>query len=143
MSANVSVVLSIDLGAFFALACQQVLAHLPIHGCLQRIFHGQRSAIYEEQIWHVFRARHASKGFHKFGHIGRIDVGVRRLIEGNVVDALQKPGLMQFRMVVRDGLAGEEGVEIEILAPGLGISQVRAVRTQQVDRSSASHRTWQ
>jgi len=116
-----------DLASQLAPAGRQVLAHLPVERGLERVFHRQRAAVYEEQVGHVGRLRHAGERLDELGHVGGVDVRIGRLVQRHLADALQEAGRAHLRVVVADRLAGEVGVEVEILAARCFIAQVRPV----------------
>src|SRR5687767_15174840 len=106
-----------DFSAPFSSSCCQVLPNFPVHGRLQGVFNGQRSAIDEEITLQRREASYAMEGIHKCRVVTRINVRVGDLRfrgDGKIVANL---GKIEVRMVVADRKRAVETVEINELAP--------------------------
>ena len=123
-----------DLRAVLGLVSPaEVLAHLPVERGLHRVIVSQRASLDEEHVL-LMRRRdgHAGEGVDELGHVSRVNVGVRRLVDGRVGDAVAELEVVQPGMVVADGAGGEVGEEIEHGAAALRVEDPRSLGLSQV-----------
>ena len=123
-----------DLRAALGLhALREVLAHFPVEGRLDRVLDRQRAAFDEEHVLGEGRGHgHAREGLDELGHVGRVDVGVGRLVHGGVGDAVAELGIVEARVVVADGAGGEIGEEVEHRPPALRVENPRSLGLSQI-----------
>ena len=122
-----------DLGAELAAAGRQVLADLPVEGCLQGVLDCQRAAVDQEQILEGRSHRRAPEGVDKVRELGGVGVGVRRFAERRAEEALLGRLGLQRRVAEAQGQAGEEAVEVQVLRARDGVDDPAAVALGEVE----------
>jgi hypothetical protein len=84
-------------------------------------------------VLHLFRLCQPPEGVYEIGHHRRVEVGVRRVVDGHLAHVPLELGIVDARVVVADRVGGEVAEEVEVLVPGGGIHQVRGVRFLEID----------
>jgi hypothetical protein len=107
-----------DLRALLALnALREILADLPVECRLERVLDAEGAAFDEEHVF-VQRRRNGQsrKRFDELGHVGGVDVRVRRFVDRRVRDAIAKLRRVHLRVVVADRYRREVREEVEHVA---------------------------
>jgi hypothetical protein len=122
-----------DFGPALAASGGEVLPDLPIHGGLEGVLDGQGAAFDEEVTLKGRHAHHAGEVTDKSGVLNSIDIRVGHFDLGGG----EKVGLdfraVEVGMVEANGLRGVEAVEVNQLAAGSGVNEVRAVAAGEVE----------
>ena len=98
-----------------ATAVRRVVAALPVERGLQRVLDGQRPALDEEQVRQRGVAEHARERLDEVREVRRVDVGVRRLVDGHLDQLGHEVGVVDQRRVVHaQWRGGEEAEQVEM-----------------------------
>ena len=116
-----------DFRAALTATSSNVFAHLPIHRGLESVLDGERAAFDEEVALESRMCDDAGEGFDERGVLRRVNIRVGHLHLGGAKQVRLHVGAAEVGMVVADGLRRVEAVEVDELAPGCGIYEVRAV----------------
>src|SRR5690606_35703493 len=90
-----------------------------VERALQRVLHGERAALDEEQVRQLGVAEHPAEGRHELGEVGGVDVGVRRLVRGDAAQLGEELRVVPERVDPQRG-GREERVEVQVPAAGPG-----------------------
>ena len=110
-----------------------VPAHLPVEGRLERVLDAQRAALDEEGVAHVGGHRQAAEHVHEPRELDAVEVGQRRLELRDPVQDLEELGVLHSGVVVAEGVRGEEGAEVEDVAPRAGVVHPGAAALLEVE----------
>jgi len=122
-----------DFGADFSAAGGQVLANLPVHGGLERVFDGEGAALDEEVSRQFGEADDAGEGVNEAGVLGRVDVGVGDLEQGGIEQVLADVGPVEVGVVEADGYGGIETVQVEEGTVVVGVVESAASAAGRVE----------
>ncbi len=105
-------------------ACLLVAPALPVEGDLERVLHGERTALHEEQVRKLGDAEHAGEGVHEARHRLGVDVRVARLVQRCGEEVVAEPLVLGQRgMVHAQGVRGEEREHVEVRRAVPGVHQ--------------------
>ena len=110
--------------AFGLVSATKILADLPVERRLECVLDAEGAAFDEEHML-VERRRNGQTGerLDELGHVRRINVGVRRLVDGDVGQFLAKLRRIEARMVVSDWAGREVREKIEDSSATFGVEQ--------------------
>ncbi len=110
-----------------------IAAHLPVEGGLERVLDPERPALDEEGVLQVRRLRQAAEDVDEPRVLDVVEVGERGLELRRPAQHRLEPRILELRVVVADGVRGEEGAEVEDLAPAARVVDPHAVAALEID----------
>src|SRR5438105_2657880 len=122
-----------DFRAAFPKAGSQILAHFPIHGRLERVFHGHRASLDKEVALQWGEAHHPVEGLHELGVRMGINIRIGHFGRGGREQILLHSWTLKIGMVIADGERTVKTIKIEQLTPADLIHQVAPLALFQID----------
>jgi len=119
--------------AFLLVTLLEVLADLPVERRFQRVLDPQSSALDKEDIRHRGGHRDALEDFEKLGLLGCVDIGIRRLVDGNVGKLLQKFRRRHFGVIQSHRRRRNKCEEVEIALPVFGIDNISTAALLEIN----------
>src|SRR6185436_9637582 len=113
-----------------------ILAHLPVHGRLQCVFHRQRAAIDEKVTLHSGQAHHPMKRANEHGEVFRIDVRIGDLCACRIRQVLLHFSSIELRMIEPDRQRTKETVEVEETPSAGRIPKIGTAAFREIDYDS-------
>ena len=111
-----------------------VAAGLPVEGGLERVLDGQRAALDEEGPRQLVLAQHAVQRAHELRVVGRVDVGVRGLVERDLQQLIAEVRVVRERGVVHPEGAGRvEREHVEVARAVARVDQPRTAAARRVE----------
>ena len=111
----------------------QVLPHLPVERGFQRVLHRHRAPGHEEDPRQLLGNAEPGEGVHEPGHLHRVEVRVRRVVDGDPGQPAAELRVGEPGVVVPDRVGRVVGEAVEEVPPGPGAAQVGAPAPVEVE----------
>ncbi len=111
----------------------EIFPDLPVHRCLQGVFHRERPARYEKEMAHESRFRESGKDLHETRVFFRINIRIRGVLERGRFQFAEEIPVHHLRVIVPDGESRKIRIHVQIFLSRSRVHHVRSFRPFEVN----------